>query len=101
MTILTLVRHGQASWGQRDYDVLSPMGEQQARITGLHLARIGSRPDALLAGGMRRQRHTAALVGAAWGSAVDDCLPAFNEYDAGQLFKAYMPAVLMENAELA
>jgi broad specificity phosphatase PhoE len=42
-----LVRHGQASWGADDYDVLSPLGERQATVTGAFLA--GVRPDAVLA----------------------------------------------------
>jgi broad specificity phosphatase PhoE len=43
-----LVRHGQASWGAADYDVLSPLGERQAVATGTFLA--GVRPDAVVHG---------------------------------------------------
>ena len=43
-----LVRHGQASWGAADYDVLSPLGERQAAATGAFLA--GVRPDAVVHG---------------------------------------------------
>ena len=32
MSILLLVRHGQASWGTEDYDRLSELGERQARV---------------------------------------------------------------------
>ena len=34
MALLTLVRHGQASYLQQNYDELSPLGEQQARMLG-------------------------------------------------------------------
>ena len=34
MGVVLLVRHGQASFGAADYDVLSPLGERQAAATG-------------------------------------------------------------------
>ena len=60
-----LVRHGQASWGAADYDVLSPLGERQATATGAFLA--GVRPDAVVHGLMQRQRRTAELMAEAAG----------------------------------
>jgi len=60
-----LVRHGQASWGAADYDVLSPLGERQAVATGGFLA--GLRPDAVVHGLMQRQRRTAELMAEAAG----------------------------------
>ena len=43
MSVLLLVRHGQASWGSADYDVLSDLGHEQSRLLGKHLAvgRVG------------------------------------------------------------
>ena len=32
MSVLLLVRHGQASWGAADYDVLSDLGHEQSRL---------------------------------------------------------------------
>jgi len=59
MAAIYLIRHGQASWGKRDYDALSDQGIEQAKILGEALAqRIGS-PDAVFCGGMRRHRQTA------------------------------------------
>ena len=60
-----LVRHGQASWGAADYDVLSPLGERQATATGEFLAQL--RPDAVVHGLMQRQRRTAELIAEADG----------------------------------
>jgi broad specificity phosphatase PhoE len=61
-----VVRHGQASARARDYDVLSPLGVQQARRLGEHLARAGRRFDAIFTGPRKRQRDTARhLVDAA------------------------------------
>jgi len=61
-----LVRHGQASWGAADYDVLSPTGEQQAEVVGAALA--GVRPDVVVHGTLERQRRTAevAIAAAGW-----------------------------------
>ena len=55
-----LVRHGQASYGAADYDVLSPLGETQAARTGEVLADL--RPDVVLHGAMKRQRRTAEVM---------------------------------------
>ncbi|HCT4576619.1 TPA: histidine phosphatase family protein, partial [Pseudomonas aeruginosa] len=37
MGSIYLIRHGQASFGADDYDVLSPTGIRQAEILGDHL----------------------------------------------------------------
>lgn len=54
-----MVRHGQASFGADDYDVLSPLGWEQARLLGAALAAQGVRPAAVVHGTLRRQRETA------------------------------------------
>jgi len=60
--LLLLVRHGQASFGADDYDVLSDVGAAQARRLGDHLGITGLAPTLVLSGGMRRQRETAELL---------------------------------------
>jgi broad specificity phosphatase PhoE len=67
MSQILLVRHGQASWGAADYDVLSEVGERQARVVGAALAARGVRPDVVLHGAMKRQRETARLLAEAAG----------------------------------
>ncbi|MBD8871140.1 histidine phosphatase family protein [Nocardioides donggukensis] len=57
-----LVRHGQASWGADDYDLLSPLGWEQSRMLGHALAARATTPDLLVQGGMRRHRETASAV---------------------------------------
>jgi broad specificity phosphatase PhoE len=59
MGVLMLVRHGQASFGTADYDVLSPMGVRQSRRVAEILAGYGVTPTTLIHGGMRRQRESA------------------------------------------
>ena len=63
-----LVRHGQASFGADDYDVLSETGWEQSRELGAWLAARGVRPDLVLRGGMRRHRETAEGIVAGLGS---------------------------------
>ncbi len=55
-----VVRHGQASFGADDYDVLSETGEEQARIVGRALAHLD--PDLVVHGSLVRQRRTAELA---------------------------------------
>lgn len=67
MGVLLLVRHGQASFGADDYDVLSATGHEQGRLLGAALAGAGVRPDLVVRGGMRRHRETAEAMLAASG----------------------------------
>lgn len=61
MGLILLVRHGQASFGAEDYDVLSELGERQARLVGARLRAL-PRVDRILHGAMRRQQRTAELI---------------------------------------
>lgn len=83
MSQIILVRHGQASFGADDYDVLSPLGERQASVTGAALAKLlDSPPDRVVHGSLKRQTRTAQLLveGAGWQplSGVDE---RWNEMD--------------------
>lgn len=70
MATLYLIRHGQASFGAANYDQLSPLGRQQATLTGEYLAGTGVRFDAAYCGTLERQRDTAALALASQGHEV-------------------------------
>jgi len=85
-----LVRHGQASFGAEDYDVLSPAGVRQAEVLAAALRRRGVAPARLVSGSLRRQAETAAPFGDAAELEVD---PRWDEYDAN--------AVLAHHAETA
>jgi len=58
MGTLYLVRHGQASFGADDYDVLSPLGMQQATRLGEYFKTKGITFDAALTGTLQRQIST-------------------------------------------
>lgn len=83
MGLLLLVRHGQASFGSADYDVLSPAGWEQAELLGAHLAAAGVRPTALVRGDMRRHRETLESMAKGAGWSLDDVVEdaAWNEFD--------------------
>ena len=81
MSVVLLVRHGQASFGSGDYDRLSPAGEDQSRLLGRALAAQGVTPARVVAGTLRRQHDTAKLAAdaAGWSASVKSD-PAWNEF---------------------
>lgn len=54
---LYFVRHGQASFGQQNYDELSELGHEQARAVGKSLA-LHSQPSLFISGSLKRQKQT-------------------------------------------
>jgi broad specificity phosphatase PhoE len=82
MAVVYLVRHGQASFGAADYDVLSEAGRRQSAALGAELARRGVVPDRVVTGSLARQRDTATLALEAAGADVKpDVDDRWNEYD--------------------
>ncbi|HKP11801.1 MAG TPA: histidine phosphatase family protein [Blastocatellia bacterium] len=68
MSFIYLIRHGQA--GTRDnYDTLSEVGQQQARLLGEHFAAQQIEFAAVVAGSLNRQRRTAEIACEAMASA--------------------------------
>lgn len=86
MSVLYLVRHGQASFGADDYDRLSDLGKEQSRITGRFLAAQGIEPDRIVHGEMLRQRQTAEGLLEGMGLSMDAHVDSgWNEYAAWEL----------------
>ncbi len=82
---IVFVRHGQASFGTDDYDRLSPLGWQQARWLGEHMAGDGWRFDRAIMGGMRRHRETASAMAEGLDLPDFDVAPGLNEMNFNQL----------------
>lgn len=82
MSMLYLVRHGQASAGTEDYDRLSELGQSQAALLGDWWYQQGFAPDVTAHGTLLRQRDTARL---ALQPLADEHAPTehrgLNEYD--------------------
>ena len=100
MGSIYLIRHGQASFGADDYDVLSPVGVRQAEVLGEHLEQLGIPFDRCISGSLRRQQHTATSALQRMSSApaldIDD---AFNEFDADAVIRSLLPGLLPEEPE--
>jgi len=102
---LLLIRHGQASLGAVDYDVLSPLGVTQSRRLGEHLGGM-LRPDLIVTGPRLRQRDTAAhLVAAARARGADypDPIerPEFDEYPALVIMQRHLQRLAQGDELLA
>jgi len=91
-----LVRHGQASFGSANYDQLSELGQEQARLLGEWFASTHQTFDRVVTGGMKRHRQTADAclavlpksqrVNTEW---LTD--PDFNEYDHHEVLVRHRP----------
>lgn len=99
MTHIILVRHGQASFGTRNYDVLSELGKRQSLLLGQHWARTGASYDQWFSGNLARQKDTAAgtLAGLGLTDVAVQILPQFNEFDFEALITAYLPVLAQED----
>lgn len=97
-----LVRHGQASFGARNYDELSPLGHRQSEILGAHWRATGFTADAWFAGAMARQRSTgeSALKGLGISAEVGHH-DGFNEYDHEGLIRSFTPVIAAEHKDLS
>jgi broad specificity phosphatase PhoE len=84
--VVLLVRHGQASFGADDYDVLSEVGQRQSEVVGAELVRRGLREPSSTAGGLRRQQDTARLALPGTPVVVDQ---RWDEYDHLDLLARY------------
>jgi broad specificity phosphatase PhoE len=101
---LYLIRHGQASYGEVDYDRLSARGREQATELGRFLA--GARLHALYAGPLVRQQQTtevASEAAAAAGQALPELqtVPELAEYPAFEILKHMIPRLVAEDARFA
>lgn len=97
MSVILLVRHGQASFGKKDYDALSDLGHEQARVLGRALAARNVTPDLVVRGELRRHRETAEGIIEGLGAAERglDLEPAvdagWDEFDFQHVVQVHKP----------
>lgn len=91
MAELVVIRHGQASFGAENYDVLSDLGHRQAAAVGRYLQALGWSPDRLVTGTLARQKDTLRAMGF---DAKPETHPGFNEYDFHDLLHARFNGVV-------
>lgn len=105
MSEIYFIRHGQASFGSKNYDKLSEKGVLQAKILGRHLAALGVGFDAVCVGEMERQEKTAKAMTDAYRekglfvpeSQVD---ASFNEYDSALVWDSQTKMMLEDDPGL-
>lgn len=89
MGTLSLVRHGQASFGTADYDRLSELGVRQCEALGRYWAERGRRFDAVFTGTLKRHAQSLRAIAAALpGLPEARAEAALNEYDAEAIVRA-------------
>ena len=104
MGTLFLIRHGQASYGEADYDRLSVRGQDQARAVGRWMA--AAKIDQLYSGPLRRQVQTASFASEA-ASALGTAVPAATvldemaEYPAFEMLKHFVPRLVSLDPKFA
>lgn len=100
MGSIYLIRHGQASFGADNYDVLSPLGFQQSAALGDYLDQMGICFDRCVSGELNRQQDTARATLQQMSHRADSQLPpleidaAFNEFRADEVIRAHMDDLL-------
>jgi broad specificity phosphatase PhoE len=105
VSVLLLVRHGQASFGKRDYDALSETGHEQSRVLGRALAARGVVPDVIVRGELRRHRETAEGIveglGAGGRAVPVEVDPGWDEFDFEHVMKVHKPLYRSKTVMLA
>lgn len=101
MGSIYLIRHGQASFGAANYDVLSPLGVRQSQLLGDYFGQLGVSFSRVYTGSLQRQKDTAQ-------SALEHCAkaglsvpsleidPGFNEFDAERVITELLPVLLRD-----
>ena len=91
MQSITLVRHGQASYGAVNYDNLSELGHSQTLALGKALVAQNICPDVLVAGGMQRHLQTAQNIAHALSIEPElTTYSAFNEFAFREVVDSFL-----------
>lgn len=88
MATVTLIRHGQASFGAENYDQLSSLGYQQAEYLGRFFSDTGRTVNGVMMGAMTRHQQSFdsfAKTFTAVSNTSPIVLPEFNEFDHEQV----------------
>ncbi|MBZ5504545.1 MAG: histidine phosphatase family protein [Acidobacteriia bacterium] len=105
MSSIFLVRHGQASFLERNYDKLSAKGEEQSRILGKYWVGLNVCFDRVYCGPKVRQRETARIAGETYKAAglpwpEPTVLEAFDEFQAEAVMERCLPRLVEADADI-
>ena len=99
MSLIYMIRHGQASFGKDDYDKLSERGKAQAEILGNYLHNLNVGCDVIITGSLKRHKETSMpYLQYSGKSDVPESITMteFNEYDTKGVFTTLVPILLQE-----
>jgi broad specificity phosphatase PhoE len=100
MGTLSIVRHGQASFFEENYDRLSSLGERQALLLGECWARRGVKVDRVFCGPRVRQKRTAEIAAEAGRLPLPVELAGLDEMGVEPIFRSQMPELFARHAHL-
>src|SRR2546423_380887 len=105
MSRLFLVRHGQASFLEQNYDKLSAIGERQSRLLGNHWAQRRVCLHRVYSGPRSRQIETARIVGEGYRNAgvpwpQVQVIQDFDEYAGDSVLDASLPGLAENNPDI-
>lgn len=103
MSVIYLIRHGQASFGTDNYDQLSAVGREQSAILGNYFAALGEPIHRIYTGTLDRQRATAQIVADALApnSPPLSVEAAFDEYQSEPILHAFSASLTPAELEQA
>lgn len=97
--MITLIRHGQAG-SRLAYDDLSEIGQEQSRALGQWFAAQDIRFHAIIAGGLNRQRMTAAAITAAMDDPPEVVIDErWSEFDLDAVYAGIGPILAREDEQ--
>ena len=102
MSIIYVIRHAQASFGEQNYDRLSETGKCQAQILADHFAALGLEFDAIYMGRQVRHEETLAPLLDRFSENRRPRPPvvktdSFNEYDSETIIATLIPEMIRQD----
>jgi broad specificity phosphatase PhoE len=105
MALLTLVRHGQASFLEKNYDKLSALGERQSAMLGDYWARTQTTFDQVYHGPAERHIRTGEMAaqayrakGLAWPESI--LVPELDEYPGIEVMRTFLPGLMEKHEDI-
>jgi broad specificity phosphatase PhoE len=93
MPVIRLIRHGQASFGLKNYDQLSELGVKQSRALGESLRDRAADTDLVICGAMKRHAQTAEATLEGMGLDLTPQIDErWNEFDHEEVIVRQKPA---------
>lgn len=102
MSKIYLIRHGQASFGAENYDKLSDLGRNQAKVLGEYYHSQGQVFDQIIHGNMSRQIDTATLMANEFSKSTQfECHSGADEFNSDELLSHYLPKLIESSKSFA